>query len=96
VVGSVEELPERSDDGFGGLLQRRELRQLPSEANVDARANIGGQEKLARSRRRERTVFWRADRNLAGAAHPFTIKDDTKSKTARCASRCFRRGERRV
>jgi hypothetical protein len=91
VVGSVEELPERSDDGFGGLLQRREFRQLPGEANIDARADIGGQEKLPRSRRRKRTVFWRPDGNLAGAGHPFTIKDDTKSKTARCASRRFRR-----
>jgi hypothetical protein len=69
---------------------------LSGEANVDARADIGGQEKLARSRRRERTVFWRPDGNLAGAGHPFTIKDDTKSKTARCASRRFRRGECRV
>src|SRR5262249_52924523 len=95
-VERVEELMELSDDGLGGLFQRRELRQLPGQPDIDARTDVGGQEEPSRSGGRERTVLGRPNGDLAGAGHPFPIKDDTKPQEARCARSRFRRRERSV
>ena len=47
-VRSIDELMKRGDDRFGGLLQCRKLGQLPGQSDVDARADIGRQEKPTR------------------------------------------------
>src|SRR4029453_487404 len=50
----------------------------------------------ARSRGRGGTVLGWPNGDLAGAGHPFPIKDDTEPEGARRARSCFRRRERRV
>ncbi len=47
VIRSVEELMKRGDDGFGGFLQCRKLRQLPGQPDVAASADVSREEKLS-------------------------------------------------